>query len=468
MSKKLDLVKNTGIIAVGRFSTQLVSFLLLPLYTAYLSPSDYGFVDLVMTYAILFVPIITIQSEMAIFRFLIDSRADKNRQSQIVSNTVKLDILFVLLFSSISVIVNIFIKIPHFWLVLAYVDISVFSALFLQIARGLGLNNKYAKASIIVAISTLLYAYLFIVVFRLGIKGMLISAIISNLSCILYLMFSIKISNLVYLGSKNKNLQKQMIKYSAPLVPNTIAQWIVNVSDRTVVSIFMGLKANGIYAISGKFSIVLNSIFSIFLMSWTESISLHINDDDRDNYISDIFNKIVVFVSSAGLILISAITYLFPLFINMKYLESKYYIPIMIISIPFSSAMGMFGSIYIAMKMTRKVAITSVSAAVINLILTILLVPFIGIYGAIIGTIVAYASMVLLRYKDMKQYIAIRYNIKKFVILLMSYFIIILIYYLNNNILNVISLLLSTIIFVYLNKSLIYPILIKLKKMVNI
>ena len=85
--KKKELIKNTIILFIGKTSTQLISFFLLPLYTAYLSTKEYGIVDLIQTYVTLFVPIISIQSGMSVFRFLVDSRGkDKDNKSNITNN----------------------------------------------------------------------------------------------------------------------------------------------------------------------------------------------------------------------------------------------------------------------------------------------------------------------------------------------------------------------------------------------
>ena len=74
--KNKELIKNSVILIVGKFCTQFITFLLLPLYTFKLSTSEYGIVDLITTYVALLVPVITFQLEMAIFRFLIDFRND--------------------------------------------------------------------------------------------------------------------------------------------------------------------------------------------------------------------------------------------------------------------------------------------------------------------------------------------------------------------------------------------------------
>ena len=72
MNKKKQLAKNTIIIFIGKVCTQLISFFLLPLYTGYLKTSEYGIVDLITTYITLLVPIITLELEMSIFRYLVE------------------------------------------------------------------------------------------------------------------------------------------------------------------------------------------------------------------------------------------------------------------------------------------------------------------------------------------------------------------------------------------------------------
>ena len=74
MSKGKQLLKNTIIVTIGKISTQLITFLLLPVYTAILTKEEYGVVDLLNTLVGLFLPIVTLQVEQGLFRYLIDYR----------------------------------------------------------------------------------------------------------------------------------------------------------------------------------------------------------------------------------------------------------------------------------------------------------------------------------------------------------------------------------------------------------
>ena len=288
MSKKKQLAKNTMIIFFGKVCTQLISFFLLPLYTAYLQTGEYGVVDLIQTYVTLLVPIITLELEMSIFRWLIDSRGKKDDTEKLISNDFYILIISLVLFSIIYLIVSLFINIPFKYVILLDIIVCVLSGNLLQVARGLGKIMDFSISCILTGLTTIISNIILIVFCHMQAEGMIISMALANGVCSLYLFFKLKIYNKIKFNKVDHKLIKEMYKYSIPLVPNGISWWVVNVSDRSIISIVLGASANGLYAISNKFPTVISSLTGIFNLSWSESASLHINSDDRDEFFSDI------------------------------------------------------------------------------------------------------------------------------------------------------------------------------------
>lgn len=111
MNRNKELIKNTVIIFIGKLCTQLLTFFLLPLYTAKLATGDYGVIDLIISYVQLLVPVITIQLEMAAFRFLIDARDDDLEKKKIITNIMYLvmgiSVVFVVLYLLLIQVVEI-------------------------------------------------------------------------------------------------------------------------------------------------------------------------------------------------------------------------------------------------------------------------------------------------------------------------------------------------------------------------
>ena len=455
MNKKNELIKNTLILALGKVFTQLMSFLLLPLYTIFLSPSDYGTVDLVTTYIVLFAPVITLQLEMAAFRHLIDARDNEQEKTKVISSTLRISGLLLIIFTILYILLGRFVNIPYSNLILFSIYATVFSNLFLQFARGLGKNKNFAVGSIMAGIVTVLSNIISIVVLHMGARGMLTSIVLANIVCSLYLFLSLKLYKYVDIKSSSKQLRSKLIKYSIPLVPNGVSWWVITVSDRTIVSIAISVAANGIYAVANKYAAIFTSIFSIFNMSWVESASVHINDTDRDEFFSETINASIRFFGSLGLILIAFIPLIFNFLINIKYNEAYQYIPILILAAFFNASVGLYGSIYVAKKMTKQVANTTIVAAIVNIALNLIFIKFIGVYAAAISTAVAYLTVFIYRHYDVKKYVKITYEKNIFINMAVLYTFAMVLYYYNNIFGNIANAIIITIIVILLNKSIV-------------
>lgn len=452
MNKKKQLAKNTIIIFLGKVCTQLISFFLLPLYTGYLTTSDYGIVDLITTYVTLLVPIITLELEMSIFRYLVDSRGKSKDEKKLISNNFFILAYSLIIFIILYVIITCFWKFDYRWIILVNIIVCTLSGNLLQVARGLGKTIDYAISCIITGLVTVCSNIVLIVVFNMGAEGMIISMALANGMCSLYLFLRLGLYKKINFSLIDKSLIKGMYKYSIPLIPNGVSWWIVNVSDRTIISYVLGAGANGLYAVSNKFPTILSSLLGIFNLSWSESAALHINSSDRDEFFSDISNTVVKLFTSLGVGMIACMPFVFPLLINAKYSDAYNYIPILILGAVFNVAICLYSAIYIAKKMTKQVANTSIIGAVINIVVNILLIKYIGLYAASLSTAVAYFAMMLYRHFDLKKYINIKYEaglmIKTVVIFTFS----IILYYQHNLILDIINLIVVVIYAVLLNK----------------
>lgn len=452
MNKKKELAKNTIIIFAGKVCTQLISFLLLPLYTSYLVTAEYGFVDLITTYVTLIVPIITLELEMSVFRYLVDSRKDKEETKKVYSNNFIILLVSLFIFSIAYLIVTCFWKFDYRFLIFIDIIICTFSGNFLQITRGVGRTLDYAISCIITGASTILLNILLIVVFKLGAFGMIMSIALANGLGALYLFIRLKMWKYIDFKRKDKKLIKEMYQYSIPLVPNGISWWIVNVSDRTIITAILGVAANGIYAVSNKFPTILSSLLGVFNLSWSESAALHINGPDRDEFFSDVCNTITKLFTCLGVGMIACMPFVFPLLVNSSYDEAYYYIPILILGAVFNVVICLYSAVYIAKKMTKQVAMTSIIGAVINIVVNIGLIHFIGLFAAAISTAVSYFVMMVYRHLDLKKYINITYEKGLVIKTILIFVFAIIIYYQRNVYLDVLSLVVVVIYSVLMNK----------------
>ena len=463
MNKNKELVKNTIIIFIGKFCTQFITLLLLPLYTHFLSTEDYGYIDLIQTYLTFFIPLILLKIDAGIFRFLIDARKSEEEKNKIITNGIF--IMFVeLIISTIlfAVAVKIFSIKYSILIVMNLISLSVLTFL-LQIVRGIGKNKQYSFSSIIAAIVTIVLNLIFLVGFHKNGKYVLIASLISNIICTIYLLIVNKILKNVKIKYIDKKLIKYLLKYSIPMIPNELSWWIVHVSDRTIISYALGVAANGIYSVSCKFSNILSSIFNIFNLSWQESAALHINDTDKDEFFSNVINKVFNLFICFCIGILACLPFVFELLIKDSYREAYKYVPILLLANIFSVLIGLIGSIYVAKKMTKEVAKTTMIAAIINLTIDIALIKVIGIYAAAISTLVSYMLLAIYRYIDVQKYVKVKIPIKNIVVNSIIFILVVVLYLYNNIALNVINLLLCILYAIIVNKEL----LIEFKKVIG-
>lgn len=452
MSREKSLVKNTIIITIGKVCTQLITFLLLPVYTAILSTEEYGVVDLLNTLVYLCIPIVTFQIEQALFRQLIDSRKNESEIKNTISTTIITTIIQCIVYLIIFCIVAPFIHNNYKYFLVTNVIVCIFSSIMLQISRGLGDNKKYAMGSFITAFTTVILNIVFIVWFKWGAYGMLVASLIGNVGCCIYILLTKKIYNYISIKAYSKELLKKLWKYSIPLIPNAISWWIFNSSDRIIVSSILGIAQNGILSAAYKFSSVYITIYNIFNMTWTESASLHINDRDNSEFFSKIINTVLRLFTAVCFGIIAFMPFIFPIMINEKFGEAYNQIPILMLSSLFNVLVGLISVIYIAKKDTKAVARTSIMSAIINLVINLVLIKFIGLYAASISTLVAYMSMGIYRLYDVKKYIKIKLD-KSFILkTLLMIPILFISYYINNLYLNIIIILITILYAWLINK----------------
>ena len=441
MNKKKQLAKNTIIIFFGKVCTQLISFFLLPLYTAYLATSEYGLVDLIQTYVTLLVPIITLELEMSIFRYLIDSRSSDKDTKKLISNNFYVLGISLSVFSILYIIVTCFVTIPFRWIILIDIIVCVLSGNFLQVARGFGKTVDFSISCILTGLTTVVSNIFLICFMGMQAEGMIISMALANFVCSLYLFLRLKLYSKIDFKLVDHKLLKEMYKYSIPLIPNGVSWWIVNVSDRTIIAWILGAGANGLYAISNKFPTIISSLTGVFNLSWSESAALHINSKDRDEFFSDIFNTIMKLFIALGVGMIACMPFVFPILINSKYNGAYNYIPYLVLGSVFNVAICLYSQVYLAKKLSKQVASTAILGAIINIVINVVFIKYIGLYAAAISTAVSYFVMMLYRHIDLKKYVNIKLEnglvIKSILIFTFS----IILYYQHNIYLDIFNLL---------------------------
>ncbi len=408
MNQKKQLMKNTIIIAIGKLSTQVISYILLPLYTAKLSPSEYGNYDFVCTLSLFLCPIITLLMEESMFRYLIDADS-KIQRKRIISQTIIYTFFGTVLFTILAaVIMNIWTEYSAAYItaIITFVISNILIGLSNALSRGLGKIKLYSVSNFILGISTIILNIVFILGINAGAEGLLWANTIANSLTAIVIFAILKLPT--YIGKLNKPLMIDMIKYSVPLVPNSISWSIINMSNRLILTNMVSSAANGIYAMASKFPNIISVVYGYFYTAWKESAARIVKEDNKNDYYNSIYHDAKRFLYAITICLIAAMPFVFPIFINETYDEAYIYIPIIMIATYYSNLSSFYGGIFSAYKDTKIMGSTTIVAAILNVVIMCVFVNQFKIYAACFSMLIANLIVYFYRKKKLKKYIKLR------------------------------------------------------------
>lgn len=409
------LMKNTLIFTIGNLGSKFISFFLIPLYTGALSTAEYGVTDLINTISMILGPILTLNVAESVMRFALDKDADHEKISSIG--------VFVFISSIVLALVTIPIclRIKNISKYAIYIYLYMISymasQLFLSDLRGKELLVQYSVGNILLTSATAIFNILFLLIFKMGIFGYLNAYIISNFITALYACVVGKSYKCIFkLNNIDYGLLKSMLKFSVVLIPNSFMWWIMNASDRIMVTSLISVAANGVYAISYKLPTLVSTITAIFNQAWNYSAIKEEGSKDEESYSNEILKTLIVFVITFGLFLIVIIKPFLKIYVSNSYYSAWKYTPFLIVGYVYLTISTFMATSYSVHKDSLGYLISATIGALLNIILNFVLIPIIGVYGAATATCLSYIVVFIYRFFDTKKYLKYNLKIKEFII----------------------------------------------------
>ena len=465
MNQKKQLLMNTIIIAVGKLSTQVISFLLLPLYTSKLTPGEYGTYDFLVTLSTFLVPIITLLMEESMFRFLIDAE-DFKAKKRIITATIAYTFVGTVIFSILAGIIMSIIHYEYTWVFILFVISNILIGLSNALARGMGKIKLYSFSNFILGASTIVLNILFIVTFKLGVNGLLWSNTIANTVTAIIVLMMLHLPQFISRKDLNKKTLTEMVRYSAPLVPNNLSWIVITLSDRLMLTWMAGSDANGIYSIANKFPNIVYTCYGFFSTAWKESAAKILKEDNKVQYYNSIYKDVKFFLKAIILGLIAIMPFAFQILVDPSYNDAYIYIPILTISIYYTNMSNFYGGIFTAYKDTKIMGSTTFAAAIINILINLLFINKFGIYAATFSTLISNVIVYAYRRYKLKKYIKLKekFNYVFWILLAIT----LVSYYFNNMISNIIVFIIVLAYCIFTNqrfiKGILNPIISRFKK----
>lgn len=434
---KKNLLNGTAVYMIGNVLVMLLQLIMLKYITGNVHPEGYGYYNLIVTIDNLITPIITLQISDAVFRYMI--RGGEKEKKSALSNGVLIILCGIVLIAFGTIIINnCFYKVESLPLVVLYVISTNVFALYQKMARSMGKNVSYVKSNLIKAFLYLLLQFFFIYTFHMEVESLFLAMILSTFISLILLEIDIKCRMLVRIKFLDFKLLRDMLKFSVPLIPNTILWWLSGSINTFVISGVIGLHANGVYTVSGKFASIISTIASVFNMSWQESAIREYGNEGSKKFYSEAFKILYNGVTSCIIGCLPLMYLLMPKMIDQSYKEALIYAPVLVVSAGVSALYGFFGQMYAATGKTKGAFTTTIFGVLANMAVLFSLIKLLGLWAACIGVLLSSISILAIRYSEFRKEMDLRIS-NGMIILLLLMCVMVAIYYCGGKIINFIS-----------------------------
>lgn len=376
-----------------------IGFFTLPILTRYLSPEEYGILSMIAAFTTMVSIIATFQIYSGVSRIYFDYN-EENRKVYFSTLFFAISAISLIVFIFFLIWGDIFIGILYsksdvgFW---PYFFVSILSIFF---SLPVGITTAFFKVQekgknllIISAISTIITVSLilyFVVIELMGVLGSLLgSAIGGFLTYILHVIYFK--SNFIFRFDIKMFIEN--FKFGIPVIPHALGGYLFMYSDIIILEKYVAVAMIGIYAIADRFAqllkTVVNSFANAFNPIFMKASKISIEEGQK---IAKETSRSWFIILAVGYISLSHFgEYIIYIMTPFEYHEASHILPLLSLAYVFRGIYIMPINTFYFMKKTKYLPIATLTSGVFNVILNILLIPYIGIWGAALTTTISFA-----------------------------------------------------------------------------
>ncbi|MBD3402456.1 oligosaccharide flippase family protein [candidate division GN15 bacterium] len=410
------LARHGSIYGLANILDRLVSFIMIPVYTRFLTPADYGVLELIYMTSSVIAMVIGMRIEAAVSRFYFDyDESDQAGRNKVISSGFLgygglAALLVVALLPLSSTFARVILDSPEFssYFVVALITIAV--GLIIPIGNAYFRVRMQSKMFLFFRVSntilTLGLNIYFVVFAKWGVYGILVATLISHslLGAVMLLLI------LSRTGLKvDFRLVWEMVKFGLPLIPSNIAAYAVHSSDRYFIKEYVTMSAAGLYSLGYKIGGLVNQFVTApFNLVWTPRRFETFSREDSERIYARIFTYFVTLALFVGLMISVLSKEIIKIMATEPFWPAYKVVPIIVLAYIIFSFHYHFNIGILMEKKTKYLAYVNVSNGVLNIGLNFALIPTIGIWGAAIATVLCFIFKVSLTYYYSNRFFPIR------------------------------------------------------------
>jgi O-antigen/teichoic acid export membrane protein len=396
------ITKHSLIYGLSNVLDRVIGFLMLPVYTRFLTPADYGVMELIFTTTNLLSMVIGIGIQSAVSRYYFEYSDDANRKKVVSTafmgygGVIILGVLILLPFSKFMATYILGKPEYTYYFIIALIAMAldmliqiVYSYIRAQLKSLLMLILSISRT--VLALSLNIY---FIVFLHKGVTGILLSTLIANAAVTVFAIYYVLKNCGIKIDIK---ILGKMLNFGLPLIPSNISAYVVQASDRYFINSYADLTTTGLYSLGYKFGTLINQfVTSPFIQIWGPRRFEYFQKENSEKIYARIFTYFSALCLFVGLLISLLSKEAIQLVAAESFWPAHKIVPIITLSYIIFSFHFHFNVGIMMKNATKYIAYVNIITAVINLILNYFLIRYFSVWGAAVVTLICMILKVVL------------------------------------------------------------------------
>lgn len=421
VNKQQNFIKGSAILIASNIVIKGINFLLLPLYTKYLTPELLGISDSITNLTAVLFPLLVMGLDSAFSAFYYDEHTEDNYLR--VFNTTRITLIVsslvpILIAIASRPIARVMLGSEEYYILIAVslvsVSINLWHLPFSLLTRMRNRMGLFALVNTVASLTMILLNIFFLVKMHLGAYSLILStACIQLLQLIMYVLL---LRERLDLSRFDRPLFSKMMKYALPLVPNALATWVLALSDRYILLHFCGAEQVGLYGVGARFATAVSLVANGIYMSYTTYAYDKKGDkDDKEKY-SRILNAFVFAIMGICVTVSIWAREIISIMAADSYAQTCFLIAPLLFSQLLYGMNTLIGYAITFEKKSQYILMITTAGAVANVILNFIFIPQHGALAASYTTLASYCIMVVLTYYYSQKLYTVNYETVKLVV----------------------------------------------------
>lgn len=453
------LIKKSGIYFIGNMSSKIMSVLLVPIYAFYISAKDLGTYDISKTLMGIISPIVVLAIWEAVLKFImIEDRAIEKRK---ISTTTAIFTLTMCVIFSIAAFfyINFFSpSLEYIGLIVTMIILNTLVQVWQYYARAWEHTKTFVISGVLSTMVNFVFVMIFVVLFKMGLLGLLLAYNIGQISIIVLIESKIRIIRNIKLKDFSFDILKKTLVFSSPLVFNIISAWFISGFGRLLITSNIGTEANGLYSFATNFSQIIGMIGTVVTMAIIEEAIISVKKNEINKNFHKTIESLFFVFQSIALFSIPIIVIFYTFISETNYSSSLFFVPLLLIYAVINTMAANVGSIFQAINKTKYQFYTTMIGGIITFFISIIFIDSIGVYSVIIGQIFGALAMLISRYMLVNKFISLKVKWKPIVFMALIYIMTAIIVLRVNLLLTIIIELLIISVYIYIYRKVIFNI----------